>query len=119
MKLDEFRRQMESYRQQADKEATQLRDSFVVRRRLLQLYGRFDAHERLMANQLLSEWALSEDEAIRFDALGLIKDLKISTAMPSLRQLAERLRREQSPGAPFELEKVERIMAEIMPKRPE
>jgi hypothetical protein len=27
-----------------------------------------------MADQVFGEWALSEDEAIRFDALGLIKD---------------------------------------------
>lgn len=118
MKFDEFRRKMESYRQRADEEAAHLKDSFVVRKRLLELYRRFNTHERFMANQVLSEWALSEDEAIRFDALGLIKDLKIATAVPSLLQLAERLRREQSPGAPFELEKVERIITEITPESP-
>jgi hypothetical protein len=117
MKLAEFRREMESYRQQADSEAERLKDSFVVRNRMLQLYSRFDAHERLMANEVLTEWALSEDEAIRFDALGLIRDLKIITAAPWLRKLAERLGKEQSPGAPFELGKVERIIAEIIQTR--
>jgi hypothetical protein len=115
MELDEFRRQMESYRQQADNEATRLKEPFTVRKRMLQLYDRLDMRERLMADQVLSEWALSDDEAARFDALGLIKDLKIGTAAPSLRQLAQRLAKEQSPGAPFELEKVERIIAEITP----
>jgi uncharacterized protein with von Willebrand factor type A (vWA) domain len=86
-----------------------------VQKRLLQLYNRFDTHERLMANEVLSEWALSVDEATRFDALGLIKDLKIVAAVPSLRKLVERLGKELSPGAPFELEKVERIIAEITP----
>jgi hypothetical protein len=114
MKLVEFRHEMESYRQQADKEGERLKDSFVVRKRLLQLYSRLDAHERLMADQVFGEWALSEDEAVRFDALGLIKDLKIVRATPSLRKLAERLGKEQSRGAPFELEKVRRIMVEIM-----
>jgi hypothetical protein len=114
MKLAEFRHELESYRQQADQEAERSKDSFIVRDRMLQLYSRFDAHERLMANEVFNEWALSEDEAVRFDALGLIRDLKIVTATPSLRELAERLGREQSPGAPFELEKVERIIAEII-----
>jgi hypothetical protein len=113
MELDEFRQQMEVYRQQADSEAAQLKDPFTVRKRMLRLYDRLDMRERLMADQVLSEWALSDDEATRFDALGLIRDLKIGTAAPSLRQLAQRLRKEQSPGAPFQLKKVERIIAEI------
>jgi hypothetical protein len=113
MKLDEFRGDMEAYRRQADEEASYLKEPFVVRKRMLQLYSRFDTHERVMANQVLSEWVLSKDENVRFDALGLVKDLKIVTAVPSLRKLAERLSGEQSPGAPFELEKVERIITEI------
>jgi hypothetical protein len=117
MKLVEFRREMESYRQQADGEAQCQKDSSIVRKRLLQMYRRFDPDERLMASQVLSEWVLSEDEAVRFDALGLIRDLKIVAALPSLRKLAERLGSEQSPGAPFELEKVEHIIAEISPAR--
>jgi hypothetical protein len=117
MKLVEFRREMESYRQQADREAQCQKDSSIVRKRLLQMYSRFDPDERLMASQVLSEWVLSEDEAVRFDALGMIRDLKIVAALPSLRKLAERLGSEQSLGAPFELEKVERIIAEISPAR--
>jgi len=114
MKLDEFRHEMEFYWRQADKEARRLKDAFFVRNRMLLLYGRFDAHERCMAHKVLSEWVLSEDEAVRFDALGLIKHLKVTAAMPPLRELVERLRREDSPGAPFEQEKVERIIAEIL-----
>jgi hypothetical protein len=116
--LDEFRREMEAYRRQADEEASYLKEPFVVRKRMLQLYSRFDTHERLMANQVVSEWVLSRDENLRFDAQGLIKDLKIIAAVPSLRKLAERLSGEQSPGAPFELEKVERIITEMTLGRP-
>lgn len=113
MKFAEFRRAMESNRSQADKDAMCLKDPSIVRERLLNMYGRFDADDRIMANQVLSEWVLSEDEALRFDAVGLIKDLKIGSATPSLRKLAERLGRERSPGAPFELEKVQRIIAAL------
>jgi hypothetical protein len=118
MNLDEFRREMESYRQQADKEATRSKDSVLVERRLLQLYSRFDTDERLMADQVFSEWVLSADEAIRFVALAVIRVLKIVTAIPSLRRLAEHLSREQSPGAPFELEKVARIIIALTPASP-
>src|SRR5580658_9242874 len=113
MKMDEFRREMEAYRRQADEEANRRKDAVLVERRLLQLYARFDANERHMADQVFSEWALSKDEATRFIALVMIRHFKIVTAVPSLRKLAERLSEEQSPGAPFELEKVERITTEI------
>jgi hypothetical protein len=53
MELDEFRCEMESYRRQADEEANRRKDSVLVERRLLQLYGRFDASERLMARTYL------------------------------------------------------------------
>jgi hypothetical protein len=115
MNLDEFRREMESYRRQADEEANRRKDSVWVEKQLLQLYGRFDEHERLMAHQVFAEWALSQDEATRFDALIMIGRFKIVTALPALRQLAERLRTERSPGAPFELDKVERLIVAITP----
>ena len=106
---------MESYRRQADEEANRRKDSVWVEKQLLQLYGRFDEHERLMAHQVFAEWALSQDEATRFDALIMIGRFKIVTALPALRQLAERLRTERSPGAPFELDKVERLIVAITP----
>jgi hypothetical protein len=118
MELDEFRCEMESYRRQADEEANRRKDSVLVERRLLQLYGRFDASERLMANQIFSEWTHSQDETTRFDALVMIRHFKIATALPALRQLAERLSGERTPGAPFELEWVERIMTEITSASP-
>ena len=115
MNLDEFRREMETYRRGADEEATRRKESFLVEKQLLQLYGRFDEHERLTAHQVFAEWALSQDEATRFDALVMIRRFKIVTALPALRQLAERLRTERSPGAPFELDKVERLIIAITP----
>jgi hypothetical protein len=41
--------------------------------------------------QVLAEWALSDDEATRFDALALIEDFKLAAALPALRKLAVRL----------------------------
>jgi hypothetical protein len=118
MELDEFRREMESYRRQADEEANRRKDSVWVEKLLLQLYGRFDASERLMADKVFAEWVLSQDEATRFDALVMIRHFKIVTALPALRQLAERLSGERSPGAPFERDKVERLIAAITPASP-
>lgn len=113
MKLDEFRRQMESYRRAADEEAASLKDSYVALDRLHTLYRKFDSEEQKIADQVLAEWALSADEKLRFDALALIDDFKVASAAPALRQLANRLASSDAPGAPYELKKVNRIIEDL------
>ena len=113
MRLAEFRLRMESYRREVDEEAMSLKDSYLALDRLHALYQKFDAEERAMANQVLAEWALSEDEKVRFDALALIDDFKIATAIPALEKLAERLATSGTPGAPYELQKLRRIMGSL------
>ena len=111
MTLDKFRIEMASYRLSADGEAELLKNPYVTLERLHSLYRKCDDAERLMADQVLSEWALSEDEGIRFDALALIDDLKIQTAVPALHKLATRLALSATPSAPYELKKIHRIIA--------
>ena len=111
MTLDEFRLEMTSYRRSADDDAKSLKDPYVTLEKLRALYGKFDDVERRMADQVLSEWALSEDEGLRFDALALIDDLKIDTAVPVLHKLATRLSSSKAPSAPYDLKKVHRIIA--------
>jgi len=69
-----FREEMETYRRAAKEEANALKDTHLALERLRTLYQKFDAEERTMAEQVLAEWALSEDENVRFDALALIDD---------------------------------------------
>jgi cysteinyl-tRNA synthetase len=113
MTLEEFRREMELYRQGVDAEATALKDSYLALERLHALYRRFEPEERAMAGQVFAEWALSDDEAKRFDALALIDDFRILAATPALRQLADRLEVSTEPGAPYEWQKVNRIIGEL------
>ena len=113
MTLDEFRIEMESYRQTAEGEARSLKDSYLTLDRLHTLYERFNSEERAMANEVLHEWALSDDERVRFDALALIDDFKISSAVPALKALADRLVSSSAVCAPFELHKVDRILKDL------
>jgi hypothetical protein len=111
MTLDEFRVEMASYRRSADDGAKSLKDPYVTLEKLRALYEKFDDVERRMADQVLSEWALSEDEGFRFDELALIDELKIETAAPALHRLATRLASSVAVSAPYELKKIHRIIA--------
>lgn len=113
MTIDEIRFEMVSYRHSVDDEAKSLKDPCIALERLRALYGKFDDTERLMADEVLSEWALSEDEKIRFDALALIDDLKIETAGPALHELATRLTSSEALSAPYELKKIFRIISSL------
>jgi hypothetical protein len=113
MTLSELRIDMASYRRAADEEARSLKDSYLVLDRLHTLYEKLNTEERMMANEVLAEWALLDDERVRFDALALIDDFKISSAVPALRALSDRLASSSTVGAPFELHKVDRILRDL------
>jgi len=65
MNCVEFRNHMEQCRRVADNEAAASKDSYRVLERLSTLYQLSDAHERAMADRVLCEWALAEDDAVR------------------------------------------------------
>jgi len=113
MNFREFRQEMESYRRSVDEEARTLKDSYLALDKLHALYEKFDSEERAMADRVLAEWALSDDEGLRFDALALIDDFKVKTAAHTLRTLASRLATSIAPGAPYELQKVDRILNDL------
>jgi hypothetical protein len=69
-------------------------------------------------NQVFGEWLLSEDENMRFDALAMVRDLRVMSAMPALRELATRLESSQQRGAPYELDKVNGLIKELNTERP-
>jgi hypothetical protein len=113
MNQGEFRQHLELYRQSADREAAECKDPHLVFERLRSLYHTFDPAERASADAVFSEWALAEDEGVRFDALALIDELKIVTAGPALETLVLRLGTQDTPGAPYEVKKVERILKDL------
>ena len=79
-------------------------------------YGLRSPEERAVINTVLSEWLVSDDEKKRFDALALIFDYRIDSSLPALRALTQRLKYSSAVGAPFELEKVTRVIDKILEK---
>jgi hypothetical protein len=113
MTYEEFRESMESFRKTADIEAAAQKDSQQALDQLCTLYKKFDVPERAMASRVLAEWSLSSDPGKRFDALAIIKEFRVSDALPALRELAIRLESSAEPGAPYELQKVNRIVGSL------
>jgi hypothetical protein len=116
MTFEEFRREMNEYRKSAEERAKELKDPQIVSEKLHSLYRSFDAQERIMADGVVIEWVLSGEEGIRFDALALVEEFRIRTAIPALLELVSRLGNQCTPGAPFERAKTDRIIAELTRK---
>jgi hypothetical protein len=111
--LAEFREQMTNYRHAIGLEAAERKDHYVVLDRLRAMYGQFDAEQRAMADPVLSEWALSDVENTRLEALVVIEDFKIASAVPALKTLENRLASSDAAGASYELERVRRIAGKL------
>jgi hypothetical protein len=113
MKFEEFKVEIEAYYRDACREAESFKDPHLTIDRLNALYRSFDHHEREMANTVFSEWILSTEGRKRYDAQVLVDQLKIANAIPALQESAQRLAKSTEPGASFEIEKVQRILANL------
>jgi hypothetical protein len=77
---------------------------------LFTIYESLDQEERVLANQVLSEWIASTDDSKRFDALAMVDHFSIRSAINSLRSLAAAIQKREDHEAPYELAKVKRIL---------
>jgi hypothetical protein len=113
MTNEEFRAEMDRVWESANREATELKDSFLALDRLYAWYRRLDDDRRGLADDNLASWLHSPDEAKRFDAIALVREFGIVSAIPALRDLGRRLQANPNASARFEREKVEGLVAEL------
>jgi hypothetical protein len=113
MTIEEFRRELDAFWGRVDREALELKDSYRALDRLHALYRGLGADERALADEVLSGWVLSDEEAKRFDAMALIREFRIGSAVSALERLVRRLEDSSEPGAPFERDKVAGLIAEL------
>jgi hypothetical protein len=109
----EIRCRMEAVRAAGEEEANRRRDPYIVLDKLSSLYQAYGPEEQRAADRVIADWALSEDEGLRFDALWLIRQFQIRSAVPALRRLSDRLRGESVPGAPYEHQKLSRLLKDL------
>ena len=73
-------------------------------------YRTLSGQEREIVDQLLAEQVESPVANVSFDALAVIREFRVVSALPALRSLADRLEREASVAAPFEWSKVNQVV---------
>lgn len=95
-------------RAEANKQSQDALNALFARYRAL-----FD-EERPVVDQLLAEQLSSPDENVRFDALAIVREFRIASALPALRSLADRLETQDAPGAPYEWAKVNRLIGMLV-----
>ncbi len=111
--LDKVRSEMNAYRASACDLAGSLKDSQVVTEKLRAYYERLSLEQKQLADQILCEWALSQDEKMRFDALALIDEFGVKAAWESLHNIEARLASHREPSVPYELKKIRRIIERL------
>lgn len=111
--LDEFRSRLESLWSERDSAAIASKESSRATRELIAAIREMGPDERRLAEQVIAEWLLSNDEGRRFDALAVVWELEIQFAVPALRELEARLGGSGEPGALFERNKVRNIITSL------
>jgi hypothetical protein len=113
MTLDDFRREMEAYRQDVHKEGWDLKDSVHAWDRLEVLYRRFDAEERAIADQVISEWILSDNDSASHDGWVLARRCHIKSAIPAIEELVRRIASSRDPRVHGWLDTISRALEDI------
>jgi hypothetical protein len=76
-------------------------------------YEKFDAEERRLADEILSEWLLSDDNRVRSITRWVVEDCRMVAVRPALHKLAQRLAAVATPAARSEREEVQRVLAKL------
>lgn len=113
MRDSELRSLLNAEWSRIDQEAEARKDSQSAVFALADLYRSLSEEERLVADEVLIEWALSGHPKKQFDGLALIDEFSITSAAPALHRLAERFREAEEPSSPYDLAKVNRILKRL------
>jgi hypothetical protein len=104
---------MRAYRDSVDRDAIALKDSDAAVDQLCGYYKNLNDPERTLANAVLGEWILDSDDRLRFDALALVDEFQMRSAIEPLQRLAERLTASKEASAPYELNQVNRLLSSL------
>jgi hypothetical protein len=107
------RRDFEDLWARLDAEAQAAKFSHEALLRLTEFYRRLDQEDRRVVDEVLASWVLEGDERRRFDALALIDEFEIRSALPALQGHLARLADAVGPSVPTDRAKLERMIAHL------
>lgn len=113
MTLEGLREEFDAIWVSANREADQFKDPMLVLERVKSTYYSLSPKQQDAMDWVFADWVLDKNEAKRWDALALVRELRISCAAPALRALSRRLENSDDPGAPFERKKIEGLLVEL------
>jgi hypothetical protein len=96
-----------------DREAQVRKNSQSATLALFDFYRGLSDDMRAAADRVLVEWALSDDPAKQFDALAIIDEFSVTTAIPALKELALRFAESDEASSHYDLAKVRRILERL------
>jgi hypothetical protein len=81
--------------------------------RLAGFYRHLDEEDRHVVDSVLASWVLDGDAARRFDALALIDEFEIRSALPALQAALARLAEVGRPSTPTDRTQVRQIIGRL------
>jgi len=81
---------------------------------LSRTFASLTTDQRVELEPLLREWLRSDDESDRFDAIAIVRDNDVTSMIPDLRELQDRLEDSTEVGAPYEWAKVNRVLGHLV-----
>jgi len=79
------RADVEALWERIDNEALEAKSSPEATARLVNFYRGLDDADRAVVEDAAADWVVGDDERRRFDALALIREFEIRSALPALR----------------------------------
>lgn len=111
--MSNIREIWENNRNALAENAEAMRNSQTVSFGLLEAYDRLIDDERVVVHDILTEWLISDDNALRYDAGFLISQRRIKSLKGAIEQAIMVAQNRQGPEAKFEIKKLKRILVEL------
>lgn len=119
MNQDEWRKTIGDWWSEIDAQALASKDSQAATLLLLERFRELNEDTMPVAAAVLGEWVLSTNSRQRFDALAVVQEFRLVSAVSQLRELESRLSVIAGPEALFEAKKVRALLALLTPQAAE
>src|SRR5262245_11934262 len=107
------REEFETFWARVDSAAVESKESQMATIRLASFYRDLGDEDRAVVDEALADWVVNGDEARRFDAVALIQEFEIRSALPAMRERIAALPKDADGPVGAERGKLERVVAAL------